>query len=191
MGNANRLLFLCCISVFPSLLGACNATYQPKPKAYLRLSYPTPQYERANPAPAFSFDYNTFARVITQRTQQPKIVYDTMKATVYLNYNPIKNNLDSLLNDAYRLPAKHMVMADMIDEKVYVEPKNKVFGGMFTVTGNAASQCQFYLTDSLNHFLIGSLYFYAQPNYDSILPAAKYIQNDMIRLMESLQWREQ
>ena len=190
MGNPKHLLLLRVIFLLVLFLSGCTTTMQPKPKGYLRLNYPKPKYETTTPIPAFSFDYNTFARIEMRIAQQPKIVYDTMKATVYLNYNPIKNNLDSLLNDAYRLPAKHMVMADAIDEKVYIEPQAKVYGGLFTVTGNAASQCQFYLTDSLNHFLIGSLYFYAQPHYDSILPAAEYIQNDMVRLMETLQWHK-
>jgi len=36
----------------------------------------------------------------------------------------------------------------------------------------------------------GSLYFYAKPNYDSILPAAMYLQNDIRRIMESLRWKK-
>ncbi|MGY8944436.1 MAG: gliding motility lipoprotein GldD, partial [Flavobacteriales bacterium] len=40
------------------------------------------------------------------------------------------------------------------------------------------------------HFLVGSLYFYIRPNYDSIMPAAKYVERDVIHLMESLKWRD-
>ena len=59
---------------------------------------------------------------------------------------------------------------------------------MFNVVGDAASQIQFFLTDSTHNFLIGSLYFYAKPNYDSILPALKYIEKDIIKLIETLEW---
>jgi gliding motility-associated lipoprotein GldD len=59
----------------------------------------------------------------------------------------------------------------------------------YEVGGNAASQSQFYVTDSINHFITGSLYFYAKPNYDSILPAANYLQKDIKRIMESLEWK--
>ncbi|UPF11771.1 gliding motility lipoprotein GldD, partial [Flavobacterium psychrophilum] len=31
--------------------------------------------------------------------------------------------------------------------------------------------------------------FYAKPNYDSVLPAADYIKNDLRILMESLKWK--
>ncbi|MGO1585817.1 MAG: gliding motility lipoprotein GldD, partial [Mesonia sp.] len=56
--------------------------------------------------------------------------------------------------------------------------------------GNAASQAQFYVTDSVNHFITGSIYFRSKPNYDSIVPAANYLKNDIKHLMESLTWKE-
>jgi len=61
---------------------------------------------------------------------------------------------------------------------------------LFRVVGEAASQVQFFLTDSTKHFLVGSLYFYTRPNYDSIMPAARFIEQDMVKLMESLSWKE-
>ena len=116
------------------------------------------------------------------------LVYPKMKATLYLNYNSVKNNLDSLLNDAYQLPYKHISKAESIPEKIFINPNKKVYGTLFSVIGDAASQHQFFLTDSLKHFLVGSLYFYARPNYDSIMPAAKYIERDVVHLMETLKW---
>lgn len=60
---------------------------------------------------------------------------------------------------------------------------------MYELTGPVASQCQFYVTDSSQHFLTGSLYFKVKPNYDSILPAVRYLQKDMIQLVQSLEWK--
>ena len=60
---------------------------------------------------------------------------------------------------------------------------------MSEVTGNAASPLQFYLTDSIHHFVNGALYFEVQPNYDSILPAVKFIEKDIKHLMETLEWK--
>ena len=60
---------------------------------------------------------------------------------------------------------------------------------LYEVKGNVASLAQFYVTDSVNHFLTGSLYFYAKPNYDSILPAAHYLKKDIKHIMESLHWK--
>ena len=59
----------------------------------------------------------------------------------------------------------------------------------YQVYGNAASQSQFYATDSLRHFISGSIYFKAVPNYDSIQPASAYIEKDIRKIMESLQWK--
>ena len=60
----------------------------------------------------------------------------------------------------------------------------------YQVRGNAATNAQFYATDSTKHFVTGSVYFYAKPNFDSIMPAADYIKNDMQRLMETIQWTQ-
>jgi len=60
----------------------------------------------------------------------------------------------------------------------------------YEITGNAASQSQFYATDSTKNFVTGSLYFYAKPNYDSIFPAAFYLQNDIRKIMESIEWKD-
>lgn len=167
----------------------CTSEIQPKPKGYLSLNYPTPTYIPMEEAPAFSFEYNNFATVKNSISLKPKIVYTPLKATIYLNYSKVDQNLDSLLNDAYQLPAKHMIKAANIDEKIFVKAEEKVYGGLFMVSGDAASQYQFYLTDSLDHFLIGSLYFYSKPNYDSIFPAAQYIQKDIVHLIESIRWK--
>ena len=88
------------------------------------------------------------------------------------------------------LTQKHTMKADEIESVLFENAENNVFGMFYAVGGNAASQSQFYVTDSINHFLTGSLYFYAKPNYDSILPAAAYLKNDIKHLMESVEWKE-
>ena len=83
---------------------------------------------------------------------------------------------------------KHVNRAIEIPEKIYFDQKNKIFGSLFRVEGNTASQLQFFLTDSIRNFLVGSLYFYSKPNYVSLMPAARYIEDDMLHLMETLKW---
>jgi gliding motility-associated lipoprotein GldD len=82
-----------------------------------------------------------------------------------------------------------MIKAEEIPEKVFISNEHKVYGTLFSVVGNAASQLQFFLTDSTRSFLVGSLYFYSRPYYDSIMPAAKYIERDVVQLIESLRWK--
>ena len=161
---------------------------QPKPKAYLRLKYVNPIYKETNLAPNFSFEYNTMAQLREGQKKLLSLVYPEMKATLYINYNSVRGNIDSLLNDAYKLPYKHISKAESIPEKLFINRDEKVYGTLFSVIGNAASQFQFFLTDSINHFIVGSLYFYARPNYDSLYPAVNYLQKDIIHIMETLQW---
>ena len=37
----------------------------------------------------------------------------------------------------------------------------------------------------------GALYFNTKPNYDSLLPAVAHIKKDILRLMETLQWKDE
>ena len=102
----------------------------------------------------------------------------------------MNNNLRTLLTDAQKLSYEHVVKADNIIEQPFLNTQDKVYGMFYEVTGNAASQSQFYVTDSTRHFVTGSVYFYAKPNYDSIYPAAMYIQQDIRRIIESLRWTD-
>jgi len=183
----NRFVFLSALLGLALL--SCREETLPKPKAMLRLEYPQRAYRLLENACPFQFEYNQLAR------QDPKddcnliLDYPSMKGSIYITYKPVEGNLAELLSDAQKLSYEHVVKADNILEQPYVDPENRVFGMFYEVRGDAASQSQFYLTDSTRHFVTGSLYFYAKPNYDSILPAAFYLQNDIRRIMESLTWK--
>jgi gliding motility-associated lipoprotein GldD len=112
-----------------------------------------------------------------------------MKATIYLTYKPVHGDIEKLLKDAQKLTYEHVIKADDILEQPYLNAEKKVYGMFYQVDGNAATNSQFYVTDSTKHFITGSVYFYAKPNFDSVMPAASYIKNDMQRLMETLKWK--
>jgi len=181
-----------------STISACGSDPLPKPKAMLRLEYPEPKYKRVDLPLPFTFDKNVLAERITEikldginNASGVNISYPNMKGTIYLTYKEVSDdNLTKLLTDAQNLTQKHTIKADEIEGDLYENPETNVFGMFYEVGGNAASQSQFYVTDSLNHFLSGSLYFYAKPNYDSIYPAAVYLKNDIKRLMESVEWKK-
>ncbi|WP_300564916.1 gliding motility lipoprotein GldD [Flavobacterium sp.] len=167
----------------------CKDDVLPKPKSYLSLNYPEPKYESFDKTCGYTFDYNTLGKVVEEGNCNFRIEYPSLKATVYLNYKPVNKNIDLLLRDAQKLTYEHVIKADGISEQPYINKERKAFGMFYEVGGNAASQSQFYLTDSTKHFLVGSVYFYAKPNYDSVLPAADYIKTDLRVLMESLKWK--
>jgi gliding motility-associated lipoprotein GldD len=48
---------------------------------------------------------------------------------------------------------------------------------------------QFTLTDSIQHYFRGAVYFNNRPNNDSIAPVLSYIREDVVRMMETLKWK--
>ena len=184
-----KLIFL----TFLAGLVSCADEVQPKPDAYLALEYPAAKYsEFSEENCPYSFEKNQIAAVKPSRVGNDcwiNIEYSDLKGTIFLTYQPVKDNLDSLLTDAQKLPLQHTIKADAIKESVYTNEYNRTYGIFYEVMGDAASQAQFYLTDSTDHFLTGSVYFEAQPNYDSILPAAAYLKNDIRHLMETVKWK--
>lgn len=176
-----------------SVLLSCGGEVLPKPEGMLRLSYPTPKYKEVSLSCPFLFEKNEFSKLQKARRNKKcwyNLDYKRLRATIYISYFEVNNNLDSLLRDAQNLTQEHVIKADGITQTPYANEEDKVYGVFYEVTGDAASQSQFYATDSVNHFIVGSMYFKVKPNYDSILPAANYLRNDMRHLMETLHWKE-
>ncbi len=168
---------------------SCKDSVLPKPSSYLRLDYPEAQYVNFENQCPFTFEMNSKAIIKGEKDCGFTITYPKMKATIYLTYKPVTNNINKLLRDAQKLTYEHVIKADDILEQPYLNASEKVYGMFYQVDGNAATNSQFYLTDSIKHFVTGSVYFYVKPNFDSIMPAASYIKNDMQRLMETLKWK--
>jgi gliding motility-associated lipoprotein GldD len=181
------LSFLLIVLVF---VESCKDEVLPKPASQLRLDYPTAHYALKSDSCPFEFEINKEAIIKEESSCGITIHYPKMKATIYLTYKTVQNNIDFLLRDAQNLTYKlHTLKADKIIEQPFVNPSKKVYGMFYDVTGNAATNSLFYATDSVKHFLTGSAYFYAKPNYDSILPAESYVKNDMQHLMETIKWK--
>ncbi|KRD59988.1 gliding motility lipoprotein GldD [Flavobacterium sp. Root935] len=184
----NRILSITAILLALTVL-SCKKDVLPKPASFLRLDYPEAKYVNFENNCPFAFQMNEDATIKGEKDCGFAITYPKMKATIYLTYKPVNGNIDKLLRDAQKLTYEHVIKADDILEQPYINPQKKVYGMFYQVDGNAATNSQFYVTDSTKHFLIGSVYFYAKPNFDSIMPAASYVKNDMQRLMETLKWK--
>ncbi|MBT8262417.1 MAG: gliding motility lipoprotein GldD [Bacteroidia bacterium] len=182
-----RYLFLLVV-----LIGfvSCKDDVIVKPSAMMRLEYPDPVYKLIEPDCPYGFEKNDQASLQLKKNCWMNLEYPEMKATVYLTYQQIRNNnLDSLLRDAQKLTYDHTIKAQSILEQPRVDSVNKVYGMFYMINGDAATQSQFYVTDSLKHFITGSLYFESKPKFDSLYPAVVYLREDIRRIMETVYWR--
>lgn len=187
MLNKHVLVFL--LSTLLLITAGCKDDVVPKPSAQLRLDYPEAAYVPFENHCPFVFGMNDDAIIKEVDQCSFTIDYPKMKATIYLTYKPVTGNINDFLRDAQTLTYKHVIKADDILEQPFINPRDKVYGMFYQVQGNAATNAQFYVTDSTKHFVTGSVYFYAKPNFDSVMPAASYIKNDMRMIMQSLHWK--
>jgi gliding motility-associated lipoprotein GldD len=178
---------------------ACNSTYTPKPKGYFSIPFPQRAYQTfQQPGYPYTFEYPVYARVVRdstffgEPTENPwwiNVDFPGFNGKIYISYKPIgPNTLDTLIKDAYRLTGKHNTMAYSIEDTTFVTPQ-KVTGVYFTVGGNVATAHQFFVTDSVRHFLRGALYFDATPNADSLGIVNDFLLTDLKHMVNTLQWR--
>ncbi|MBO7101427.1 MAG: hypothetical protein J6V98_05320 [Bacteroidales bacterium] len=118
--------------------------------------------------------------------------YPQWDGVVFLTYKQLKDSEDlrSQIDTSSRFLEQHYSFASGIEEQGYEDPEHRVYGTVYYLKGSkVASTCQFWLTDSTNHFLRGALYLNTTPNNDSLAPVIDYIQADIEHLVETLRWR--
>ncbi|MDR1226115.1 MAG: gliding motility lipoprotein GldD [Prevotellaceae bacterium] len=178
------------------LISACRSATTPKPRGYYRIELPKeprykPLHQKGCP---YAFDISTLASVTADHDQNAEpcwinVSYSQLNAKLHISYKPLKNNLDKFVEDVHYLVYKHTVKADAITEQRFESTDQKSYGYLYEIGGNAASNVQFYITDSARHFIRGALYFNTQPNRDSLAPVIAYITEDIRRMMESTRWQ--
>jgi gliding motility-associated lipoprotein GldD len=173
----------------------CKRHYTPKPAGYLRIDFPEKAYQIYNSSCPYTFEYPLYGKIIpdTSRIAEPcwiNIEFPRFGGKIHISYKPVRNNLNVYIEDSRTLAYKHTVKADAISETAYDDDEKKVYGLLYRIKGDAASNVQFYLTDSTRHFLRGSLYFNVQPNADSLAPVIDFIMTDIMHLVETLEWKD-
>ncbi len=174
---------------------ACSKN-SPKPIGYYRIEIPQNEYQSFDDAAyPYHFDLSKSAQIKHRPdTDEDKywidIYYPQFDGTIYCSYKTIKNNFQEITEDTREFVYKHTVKADDITEQPFVNEDKKVYGILYRLEGNTASPTQFILTDSVNYLFRGALYFNAKPNKDSIAPVLNFINDDIVRLMETFEERE-
>jgi gliding motility-associated lipoprotein GldD len=171
---------------------SCNdSETQPRPRGYFRIDFPEKKYHTYNGDCPFTFLYPTYAEIVNNPNGYCwlNINYPKFNATVYLSYSPVKNNIDTLLEDSHTLVYKHAVKAADIQRKTIIDTSKHIFITTYDIYGDAASEYQFQITDSVSHFLRGSLYFNTPPNRDSLQPVVEFLKKDIEQFLQSFEWK--
>lgn len=181
------------------LLLACNSIYTPRPRGYFRISFPAREYQLFNsPRYPYTFEYPVYARVVKDTSffeaKPPNpywinVDFPQFQARIYISYYQVGNNsFDKLRDDAYKMTYKHTYKATSIDDSL-IQTQKGITGIFFNVGGNAATANQFFVSDTVRHFLRGALYFDATPNEDSLGIVNRFLQQDMKHLINTLEWK--
>lgn len=193
--NSSHSFFHTPFLVFFSLLFlvACEKNEQVKPLGEVRLEYPTPKYKTFDSPCQYTFDYSTLANVVLSKKGecQYTIHYPKMKANIFLTYFPVKSKEDLIIQikESEKFVQEQTVKASYISPREFQYPTHKVYGTMFELGGESAINYKFHVTDSTRNFISGSVYFSTKPNPDSLAPAIQYLQKDVMKLIETVRWK--
>ena len=193
MKNLKSLNLILISSLF--LLVSCQDSYVPKPTGYFRINLDEKVYETYNANCGYSFEtpaYSTIERNYSKNIDSCwlNIAYPEYQAKLHITYLPVENQLNSYLEDSYQLAYKHESKASGIQTTRLDRPEQHLGGLLYDIHGDVASSLQFFATDSTRHFLRGSLYFNHSPNEDSIAPVLSFIREDVVHLINTLNWDE-
>lgn len=173
-----------------------NRTSVPKPYGYYRITPPDTSYvpfSSQYPRYPYTFALSGNAVVKPQKEEGEvywiNLWYPAFDATIHCSYKPVRGNLRELTDDALDFVYRNASHASAIPEREYNHPEVRVYGVLFDLEGNTASSCQFFVTDSTKNFFRASVYCNCPPNADSLAPVYDYLRADVVRMVESFEWK--
>lgn len=176
---------------------SCDSDFTPKPRGYFRIALPEKKYTLLDSIYPYRFEYPAYAN-ITNDPLSPEeknwinIEMPVFHGRIHISYKKLtdENSLVKFTEDVRTLALKHMPKASGIRQIAIKDPARKMYGLVYEINGlGAASPYQFYLTDSTQHAIRGSLYFDVIPNNDSLAPVIEFVKTDMQHLFETINWK--
>ena len=175
------------------LFVACGVDYLPKPKGYNRIELPEAAYVSLPDSFPYAFEYSKHADLLPDSSwiTEPfwiNLHYADMGATIQITYKPVTDSIiREYLSDSYKLTSQHNVKAYAIEETI-IELPNGLFASFTELEGEVPTQAQFHVSDSVDHFLRGALYFRTATKNDSLAPVIDYLKTDIVHLLTTLEW---
>lgn len=179
------------------LVASCGEDYSPRPYGYYRIDFPEKFYTPMKTEAGFPYTFRISSEAVVIPDSNPdaeaywiNVYYPAYHAMINLSYKHITadTSLSGFQQDCHRLAYAHTVKAESIKEQSF--SRKDIFGLLYLIEGNTASSTQFFITDSVNHFLRGSLYFHCRPNKDSLAPVIDHLRRDIVEIMETTEFRK-
>ncbi len=171
-----------------------DEVFIPKPKGYPRVDFPKKTYRLYDSLCPYSFEIPTYSRISNDKHKGAdpcwiNVDFPRYNAQIHLSYKTVTNNLDTFLNDSRDFAIKHQIKATGLDETIIIRDSAQVYGLVYDISGNTASNVQFYLTDSTHHFMRGALYFNSVPNIDSLKIVVDFLRQDIVHMIKTFEWK--
>lgn len=196
----NKTIYLLSIIFIITLCISCSEPiHSPKPRGYHKIEFPEKKYhlEQFVNSP-YTFQTPIYSQLHREEQSNSKESYwqnldfKQFNARLHISYFDLKRpdvELDQLTQDAWSFVFKHTPKATAIEQTIINRPNQSLYGIEYSIRGNTASNLQFYLTDSINHYLRAALYFNEKPNLDSIQPILEFIHQDIEKMIDTFAWK--
>lgn len=174
---------------------SCDNDFYPKPKGYFRIDLPGKEYKKFDSIFPYTFEYPVYSKIVADNKTKSEpfwinIDFPQFHGRLHISYKTIDENFAEYIEDTRNMVMKHIPKANSIENTSFENIEKRVFGVTYNISGaEAASPYQFFVTDSVKHFVRGALYFNVVPNNDSLAPVIEFIKYDIDHLVETLSWK--
>lgn len=183
--------FLLLIAVL--FFASCEENFTPRPRGFFRIAFPEKEYETYTTRCPLKSEVPIYSKIEILNTGNDScwfnITIPRNHARIYCTYLSVDTDIHSMIEDAYQFAFKHEMKAEAIRRTELHIDSTRVHGMIYDLEGDVASPIQFFVTDSTQHFLRGSLYFEHAPNADSLAPVVDFLREDIVHFMEHIQWQ--
>ena len=186
--------------VFASLVSfcfsSCSESPIPRPKGYQRINIPEASFSQVDLDCGLSLEKPQYSSVELIKSEKSgdacwfNLKFDRFNARLHCTQVEVHDNLYDLMEDAQDMVFSHDIKANGISRIRISEDEHGTNGVLYHLGGPVATPLQFFVTDSSDYFVRGSLYFNHKPNADSTAPVVRRLLSDVEHVMRSISWEQ-
>ena len=186
-----RFFNIICSLYFLFTFFSCeNNSSLPKQDAYLRIEFNEPNYLiHKSQNSKINFLYNASSSSLKSTSARTiNLDYKKLGMSLDISFDKLNDETELInyLRDFNLLLDAHTKRSNGFLIKEFDNRNYLTYGKLYEFRGDVASPIQFFLTDSINNFIHGSINMTVKSKYDSIYPSVQYIKNDILVFFESI-----